>query len=221
MILHLITDRHRLAPSATLDEALACLVAQARAAVAARLDVIQVRERDLEAGPLSRVVAALVQVTRGTPTRLVVNDRLDVALACGADGVHLRGDSFDAADVRRMAPARFLVGRSVRAASDLARVGPVDYVVAGTIWSTPSKAAGHRLLGLDGLSAVCAVSHVPVVAIGGVEPDCAGFLAMAGAAGAAAIGAFIGDEPAACRAVPLVERADALRRAFDSPDPRS
>lgn len=221
MILHLITDRHRLAPSATLDDALGCLVAQARAAVAARLDVIQVRERDLEAGPLSRVVAALVQVTRGTRTRLVVNDRLDVALACGADGVHLRGDSFDAIHVRRMAPARFLVGRSVRAASDLARVGPVDYVVAGTIWPTPSKAVGHRLLGLDGLSAVCAASDVPVVAIGGVEPGRAGSLALAGAAGVAAIGAFIGDEPAACRAIPLGERADALRRAFDSPDPRS
>ncbi len=220
MILHLITDRGRLAPGAPFAEARACLVAQARAGVAAGVDVLQVRERDMDAAPLSAVVASLVQVTRGTRTRVVVNDRLDVALAAGADGVHLRGDSFAASDVRRIAPPAFLVGRSIRGLADLKDVGPVDYLIAGTIWPTPSKPAGHGLLGLDGLAAICAATRVPVLAVGGVDAGHAAALRAAGAAGAAAIGAFIGPPREGCRAVDLAQRVADLRRAFDSPHPR-
>ena len=80
------------------------LLAQARRAVDAGVDLIQVRERDLEAASLAALVADIVAIARGTPTRVVVNDRLDVALACGADGVHLRGDSIPVEAARRLAP---------------------------------------------------------------------------------------------------------------------
>jgi len=94
-MLCLVTDRHRRS-----------VVEQCRDAVQAGVDLIQVRERDLEAAALSALVAELVRLTRATETRVVVNERLDVALACGADGVHLRGDSISAARARSMAKFR-------------------------------------------------------------------------------------------------------------------
>jgi thiamine-phosphate pyrophosphorylase len=221
VILHLVTDRCRLAPGAGADDAVRCLVAQARAAAAAGIEVIQIRERDLEAGALARLVSAVQAAARQSHTRIIVNDRLDVALACGADGVHLRGDSFDAVHVRACAPPGFLVGRSVRSAAEARTAGPVDYVIAGTVWPTPSKETGHPLLGLDGLATICAASQAPVLAIGGVEVGRVGAIASAGAAGAAGIGMFMADERVLCRAVPLDTVVGRLRRAFDSAGPRS
>lgn len=220
MILHLITDRRRLAPDAAPDDAVRCLLEQARAAAAAAIDVIQVRERDLEARALARLVSAVHELARDTRTRVVVNDRLDVAMACGADGVHLRGDSFDASQVRRCAPSGFLVGRSVHSAAEARDAGPVDYVIAGTVWSTPSK-PGQPLLGLDGLAAICAATRVPVLAVGGADEHRAGDVASVGAAGLAGIGAFMAPDDRRCRAVPLDAAARRLRLAFDSAVPGS
>jgi thiamine-phosphate diphosphorylase len=151
MILHLVTDRHRLARGADPDSAVRCLIDQAQQAAHAGIDVIQVRERDLEGRALAQLTAAIVAVTRRTATRVVVNDRLDVALVAGADGVHLRGDSFSAARVRLVVPAGFLIGRSVRSVSDACVAGPVDYLIAGTLWPTESKPEGQPLLGQEEL----------------------------------------------------------------------
>lgn len=221
MILHLITDRRRLAPGVPEREAARCLAEQARAAVDAGIDVIQLRERDLAGGALLRLTEVLLEVTRQSRTKLVVNDRLDVALTSGADGVHLRGDSFDAAAARRCTPPGFIIGRSVRSVADLRAAGPVDYVVAGTVWPTPSKPPDHRLLGLDGLAEICAASAVPVLAIGGVEQPRAAQLASAGASGAAAVGMFMALPDTACRAIPLREITATLRQMFDTAIPRS
>lgn len=220
MILHLVSDRRRLAPGAALDEAVRCLVTQAHAAAAAGIDVIQVREPDLDAGALVTLVSAVQAASRGL-TRLVVNERLDVALACGADGVHLRGDSYDATEVRRCTPPGFLVGRSVHSTADALAAGPVDYMIAGTVWPSLSKSPGHPLLGLEGLAAICAAARAPVLAIGGIDVERAGDIATAGAAGVAGIGLFMAGEHLPCRAVPLETAAATLRRAFDSAQPRS
>src|SRR4029077_11733434 len=93
MILHLVTDRSRLSGSVALLEARRCLLLQLQYAVDARLDCVQIREHGLEARDLAALTIDAVRLTRGTNTRVVVNDRLDVALACRADGVHLRADS--------------------------------------------------------------------------------------------------------------------------------
>ena len=146
---------------------------------------------------------------------MVVNERLDVALAAGADGVHLRGDSFDAARVRAVVPRGFLVGRSVRSADDARRAGPVDYLIAGTVWPTLSKPEAQPLLGQEGLAVVAASTPVPVLGIGGAGIDHVADLAGAGAAGAAAIGAWMG-EGGACRAVPLHDLARTFRLAFEA-----
>ncbi len=185
------------------------MIEQARQAVDAGVDVIQVRERDLEARDLTIVVEALVAVSRGTATRVVVNDRLDVALASGADGVHLRSDSMAAADVRALAPAPFLIGRSVHSVDEATAAGAVDYLIAGTVFPTASKPAGHAVIGLDGLRAIAAATAVPVLAIGGVTLDRIEVLAGSGAGGVAAIGLFSGPEP-----VDAVVRA--ARSRFDS-----
>src|SRR5262249_28269729 len=150
----LVTDRRRLVGGAADSEARQCLLAQARFAVDAGVDLIQVRERDLEAAALAAIVGDLLAITRRTPTRIVLHDRRDVPLATRADGVHLRADSIAVADARRLAPAGFLVGRSVHSVAEAAAAADADYLVAGTIFPSRSKDASHRLLGLEGLRAI-------------------------------------------------------------------
>lgn len=212
MILHLVTDRRRLAPGADDAAVLECVVRQVEQAVRAGIDVVQLRERDLDTGALADLARRAVALARGSRTRVVVNDRLDVALAVGADGVHLRGASLSADRVRELAPSGFLVGRSVHTAEDAASAGPVDYVIAGTVWASASKPDGHPLLGLEGLRLIVQSSAVPVLAIGGVEAGTVAALAAVGAAGVAAIGTWLGKR-GDCRAIPLGEHVQAFREA--------
>ena len=191
-VLCLVTDRRRLCPETVAFEAARRrLIDQAKWSVTSKVDLIQVRERDLETADLARLVSDLVRVTRGSGTRVVVNDRLDVALACGADGVHLRHDSVRAETVRTIAPAGFLVGRSVHGLAEAEGAGPVDYLIAGTVFPTPSKPAATPILGLDGLADVVQAVAVPVLAIGGITRERLDEVAATGAAGAAGIGLFI------------------------------
>jgi thiamine-phosphate diphosphorylase len=187
------------------------VVEQCRDAVQAGVDLIQVRERDLEAAALSALVAEVVRLTRATQTRVVVNERLDVALASGADGVHLRGDSIPAARARSMVPAGFLIGRSVREAADAVEAAAgADYLIAGTVFPSASKPGLHEHLGLKGLAAIARSVSVPVLAIGGVSLDRIGTVAEAGAAGVAAISLFFEE---GLRMAVVVQEA---RRRFDS-----
>jgi thiamine-phosphate pyrophosphorylase len=193
-----------------------------RHAVDAGIDLVQVRERDLTTADLADLVTDLLRLRRGTRTRIVVNDRVDVAVACGADGAHLRADSMPADAVRRIVPPGFLVGRSVHSVEEARTAGPVDYLIAGTIFATASKAA-RVLLGEDGLTSIVEAVRVPVLAIGGVSIDHVPLVATTGAAGVAAIGLFIGSDAeagGACRAVPLGARVDAIRARFDTSGPR-
>jgi thiamine-phosphate pyrophosphorylase len=213
VILHLVTDRRRLSGGGS--EPVRCLVEQARFAVAAGIGVIQLRELDLEGRALAELASRLVHLTRGSRTKVVVNDRLDIAMAAGADGVHLRGTSFDAVHVRACCRPGFLVGRSVHTVREAEAAGPVDYLIAGTIWPSASKPLDRALLGVEGLARIASAVSVPVLAIGGIQPDRAGDVARAGAAGIAAIGAWMSDA-AGCRAMSLNDRADAFRSAFDA-----
>ena len=180
MMLCLVTDR-RLRPP----------VEQAREAADAGIDLIHVRERDLDAAELSALVMRILDATRGSGTRVVVNDRVDVAIVCGAAGVHLRGDSIPAARVRTMTGPGFLIGCSVRGPVDALRVaGDADYLVAGTVFPTTSKSGMRDHLCLAGLSSIVATVPVPVLAIGGMSTARAGEIAAAGAAGLAVIGLF-------------------------------
>src|SRR6185436_16485480 len=224
VILHLVTDRHRLAGEVSWERARECLIAQARYAVEAGVDVLQIRERDLEARELARLCADFLQAARGSRSRVVVNDRVDVALACGAHGVHLRADSMLPAAVRAMSPRGFLIGRSVHSPEEAeAAAGVVDYFIAGTVWATSSKAGleQSRLLGAEGLSRIVHRVAVPVLGIGGISLERIAAVAKSGAAGVAAIGLFMGPQQPgggpSCGAVPLSEPLRSARRQFDTP----
>ncbi|HUR35007.1 MAG TPA: thiamine phosphate synthase [Vicinamibacterales bacterium] len=213
MILHLVSDRRRLAPGAEAEAAARCLLEQARCAVAAGLDVIQLREPDLDGRSMVALGRALVRATRGSCTRIVINDRLDVALAARADGLHLTAVSVDATAVRACTRPGFLIGRSVHAPAEAATAGPVDYLIAGAVWPTVSKPPGHQLLGEAGLGAVVAAAAVPVLAIGGVHVSHVARVAALGGSGVAAIGAWMGTA-GACHAVPLADVAQSFRESF-------
>ena len=216
----LVTDRRRLvAAGAAPAASRACLVAQVRHAVDAGIDLIQVRERDLEAGALARLVTDLLAITGGTPTRLVVNDRIDVALACGAGGVHLRGHSIPIDAARRLAPAGFLIGRSVHDVDEAIAADGADYLIAGTVFSSASKPAAAPLLGIEGQRSIVKAVALPVLAIGGVTGERIREVAGAGAAGCAAIGLFMASHPdaevAGCRVVELRQTVKHARSQFD------
>jgi thiamine-phosphate pyrophosphorylase len=202
VIVCLVTDRRR-----------APVVEQARAAVEAGVDLVQVRERDLDTAHLSSLVAEVVRVTRTTATRTVVNDRLDVALACRADGVHLRADSVPAGRARLLAPDGFLIGRSVHSVDEAQDAAPdVDYLIAGTVFPTASKSGDRPLIGVEGLRAIASSVRIPVLAIGGVSLDRIGALIGAGAAGIAAIGLFA--SPASLSDIVRAARAESTGRNY-------
>jgi thiamine-phosphate pyrophosphorylase len=213
-VIGLVTDRARLAASCpSLD-----LVDFVEAAAASGIDLIQIRERDLDAGELTRLVKRCVAVMCGTPARIIVNDRADVAVAAGAHGLHLRGDSIQAGRVREMLAPGFIVGRSVHGvedAVDAARSGGLDYLTFGTMFPTLSKPPLHRLSTMTGLAVVCASISIPVLAIGGMTVERAQEVARAGASGVAAVGLVV--PPAG---LPVAEhlraRVAELRRAFDT-----
>ena len=216
-ILCLVTDRRRLCAGCDSAEIGRCVIAQVREAVEAGIDLVQIRERDLDPGRLAAVVSEAVAVARGSATRIVVNDRLDVAVACGAHGVHLRADSMPASAARSIAPRGFLVGRSVHEADEAAQAAPdIDYLIAGTVFATVSKPGAGPTLGDAGLADVARASAAPVLAIGGVTIERMPRVAAAGAVGVAGIGLFLSDAAAArCRVGPLHAIVTAARAAFD------
>ena len=183
-----------------------------RAAARGGIDLIHIRERHLDDRSLAALVGAVVTVVAGTGARVVVNDRLDVALAAGAAGVHLRGDSMAAADARRLAPEGLLVGRSVHSveeAQHTERGGGADYLVFGTVFSSVNKPEGHPVAGVDALRRACAAVRLPILAIGGVSEANVAEVVAAGAAGVAAIGLFDANERVA-------DAIRTVRRLFDT-----
>lgn len=190
-VLCLVTDRRRAAPGestlAAQQRALLALIAEA---ADAGIDIIHVREPDLDARDLCALVAAAVAVTRGSSSRVIVNDRADVALAAGADGVHLRSSGPPVERVRAFVPSGWLVGRSAHSPAELASSATADYVVFGTVFTTDSK-PGVVPQGVASLQAAVRRVGPPVLAIGGITAGNAGACAAAGAAGVAAISLFL------------------------------
>jgi thiamine-phosphate pyrophosphorylase len=193
MKLCLVTDRRRLgeAAGARPEEYRDLLVEQVTAAARADVDYIQLREPDLEARDLASLVRALLPATRQGRSKLLVNDRLDVALATGADGVHLKEQGIAPEQVRRIAPEGFLIGCSVHTTAAAGARKAADFLIAGTVLSTASKQAPDYL-NEEGLRLIVrAADAQPVLGIGGLDVSSAPMVRSSGAAGLAAIGAFI------------------------------
>ncbi len=187
----------------------------ARVAAAARAGahLIQVRERQLDDRALSATVVRCVDAARGTRARVIVNDRLDIALACRAHGVHLRSDSLAAARAKAIVPPGFLIGRSVHQAADIgAWDASVDYVIFGTVFATSSK-PGLAPAGAAALADAVRATSIPVLAVGGINADNAAEVARTGAAGIAAISLFANDVQNVTTAVTRVIQAFDLPRS--------
>jgi thiamine-phosphate pyrophosphorylase len=177
----LVTDR-----ALTAD-----LVGTIRACVDAGLPAVQVREKDLSALEL----AALARRVRAVAAdrMVIVNDRVDVAVAVGADAVQRTSASLAIADIREVAGTRLLVGASVHSRDEAldAEAEGADWIVFGPVYDTPSKRAFGPPQGLAALEAVAAAVTVPVVAIGGMTPWRVAEVMRAGAIGVAAISAIL------------------------------
>ncbi len=160
-------------------------------AVAAGIDLIQIRERDLPVRRLLALVEEAVKRAGAGPTRILVNDRLDVAVAAGAAGVHLPAHGFPVDEVRRSYP-ELLIGASTHNLEELRRAadGGADFAVFGPVFETPSKKAYGPPLGLEKLAEAARAVNIPLLALGGVTLENAADCLRAGAAGLAAISLF-------------------------------
>jgi thiamine-phosphate pyrophosphorylase len=178
----------------------------------AGLRAVQLREKDLGAGELARLARVLRASTAEHGALLIVNDRVDVALAVGADAVQRTAVSLSIADIRAVAGARLRIGASVHARDEAvaAAEAGADWIVFGPVYDTPSKRAYGPPQGLAALAAVTAAVGVPVIAIGGITPERVGEVLRTGARGVAAISSIVSaDSP-----------ADATRRFLDALDRR-
>jgi len=180
----------------------------ARLAIAGGADVIQLRDKIRGSADLIRVGREIREITRDTGAGFIVNDRLDVALACGADGVHLGQGDISPVVARQLAPSGFIIGVSVgnRHEAILAEQDGADYVALSPTFSTGSKpdaGAGH---GCGILAEICRSVSIPVIAIGGIGPGNIREVIRAGAEGIAVISSVVAkpDITAAARELSLI-----------------
>ncbi len=172
----------------------------ARLAVQGGAGVIQFRQKEGETRELIETAAALKEICRRGGALLIVNDRVDVALAAGADGVHLGRGDFPIGPARRLLGAERIIGGSadsVEEALECMNQG-ADYVGFGPVFPTSSKDDAGPVTGLESLGRVVRAVHVPVIAIGGITQENARHVIRAGAHGIAVISAVCcRDDPAA------------------------
>jgi thiamine-phosphate pyrophosphorylase len=175
------------------DPEFAGILRWVEAAVAAQVSLVQIREKSMSARVLYELAERASAITRGSSTRLLINDRFDVARAAGADGVHLTERSLPASIVRRVCGEDFLIGVSTHSleAALAARDASADFVVFGPVFETESKRAFGAPQGLEKLREVAsALAGFPVLAIGGINVENANECFQAGASGVAAISLF-------------------------------
>ena len=182
--LYLITDRMQ-----TAGRTLPAVVADA---LRGGLRALQLREKDLDAGRLFELAVELRQLTRKYGAKLLINDRIDVALAVAADGVHLGKAGLPVAEARRILGSERLIGYSAHSADEAvqAQLDGADFVTLGPVYHTHSKALYGKPLGVSELSEATRVVTIPVFALGGVKQSSVAEVLSAGAHGVALISAI-------------------------------
>ena len=169
------------------------LLGQFSAAVSAGIQLIQIREKRLTARVLFELTSRAVSITQGTGTRVLVNDRADIAAGAGADGVHLTTQSLEAAVVRQAFGERLLIGSSTHSVEEAlrARDAGVDFIVFGPVFESPAKKKYGPPVGLQALSGVAReLGPFTVIALGGISIKNAAECLCAGASGIAGISLF-------------------------------
>ncbi|MGI5836721.1 MAG: thiamine phosphate synthase [Chloroflexota bacterium] len=188
-IICLVTDRTACL-GRPLEELVAC-------SVRAGVNLVQLREKELPTRDLYQLGSSLLKPVREGGAALVINDRADVALALGADGVHLGSNSLPIKEVRKLVGNEMLIGASIHSLEEAlsAEQEGADYLVLGTIFETRSH-PGARPAGLSLVTQVSAATSIPVVAIGGINCSNAYSVMKAGAQGVAVITAILSAERA-------------------------
>lgn len=203
--LYLVTDRTRTRGRPLLDVV--------EAALAGGVDAVQLREKDLSTRQLYVLAVELRRLCNRHGARLLINDRVDVAIAVGADGVHLPITSFDAAAARKLLGPEGIIAASTHGVAEAraAQEDGADVIVCGPVFDTPSKRAYGPPLGVDRIAAVAREVDLPVLAIGGISAERVGELRCQGAAGVAVVSAILeaADPGAAAKQLVLALQADA------------
>ena len=170
------------------------LVEIIRAALQGGAPAVQLRAKISSGREMTRLAEALKQHTRAAGALLFVNDRVDVALAAGADGAHIGDDDLPLTAARQIVPPGFLLGRSVDDIEGAIRAEAegADYLGAGPVYPTGSKADAGAPVGTDQVSRIASAVEIPVVGIGGIDVTNAAAVIRAGAAGVAVIRAVLG-----------------------------
>jgi len=155
--------------------------------------MVQIREKDLDTPELINLAQQLIPVIKQHHGKVLLNDRVDLALALNADGVHLRSDSLPLPLVRRILGNEKLIGISTHSVEEVqyAENEGADFVVLGPIFETPSKQIYGHPLGLHTMETACRVSHLPIFAIGGITPKTVHPVMSSGAYGIAVISSIL------------------------------
>lgn len=199
-LLYLITDRRLAAANGGIVDVVARALRGAAEVAPPGAVAVQLREKDLGARALAELGAAMQRICAQYRAPLLINDRIDVALAIGADGVHLPADSFDPADARALLGESRLIGVSTHSVEEVINTSPAaDFVVFGPVFDPISKAAYTPATGSSGLAEAAARTSLPLYTLGGITAERIGqlsqelnFAYLTKLAGVAAIGAVIG-----------------------------
>jgi thiamine-phosphate pyrophosphorylase len=185
--LYLITDRKLVADRCSL-------IAAVRQALQGGVKVIQLREKDLDTRELLKLAYKMREMTKKYEAKLFINDRLDIALAAGADGVHLTQNSIPIDAVKRVVKNKLIIGASTHSLKEAAAAekAGADFITLGPVYRTPSKMKYGRPIGLDVLKKVSGKVKIPVFAIGGIKSHRVEAVGKAGAYGVAMISEIFG-----------------------------
>ncbi len=190
--LYLVTDH-----SLMRGQPLADVVA---AAVQGGVSCVQLREKSLPTREFLAQALLLKSLLASYHVPLVINDRIDIALACGADGIHLGQSDLPVDVARKLLPSEVFIGWSVESMGDVLQSAslPLDYLGVSPVFATPTKADTKTIWGLDGLAQIRGVTNLPLVAIGGIHEGNAREVLRAGANGLAMVSALCAaDDPLA------------------------
>lgn len=180
--LYLITDRKLFARYSSFISAV-------RQALKGGVRAIQLREKDVDTRELLKIANKIRDLTRQFNASFFINDRFDIAIAVGADGVHLTQNSIPAATVRKAVKKKLLIGVSTHSLKEAreAEKGGADFITVGPVYRTPSKLRYGKPIGIDTLKKITSKMSIPVFAIGGVKSSNIKYIKEAGAYGAAMI----------------------------------
>lgn len=183
--LYLLTDRHQ-----TLHRSLSLVLTQA---MEAGVRMVQIREKDLETRDLISLAHRLLSVVKQHQGTVLLNDRIDLVMALGADGVHLRADSLPVSVARRLLGDGPLIGISTHSIEEarIAEGEGADFIVLGPIFDTPSKRSYGTPLGVHILNEACRTIRLPIFAIGGITPIRIPHVLSSGAYGVAVISSIL------------------------------